>query len=119
MGKQIHLVGYNVLIEREELEKTSSSGLVIPETAERKEKLACGKVVQKGPGFLIPNVIGQESDLDVVLERETVKHKFIPLDVQERDIVYYNKEAGEEIRLNGKDYVIVPYPAIRLFIRSI
>lgn len=117
--KTVNLIGYNVLLEEAELENKSSGGIIIPDTHKEEQDLICGKVIRTGPGFLIPQTA--EHDVSTVLGESSslqVKAQFIPLDVKEGDMVYYNKGAGEEIMLNGKIYVILPYPMIKLFIRS-
>ncbi len=71
-----------VLIEinAEEEEKTSG-GIIIPDTA--KEKPRMGKVV----------AVGTDEDLKEV--------------IKENDKVLFAKYGGEEIKLDGKDYVIL------------
>ncbi len=77
-----------VLIERlEEMEEKSPGGIIIPDTA--KEKPIQGKVVAVGKGR--------------VKEDGTV----IPLDVKVGDKVIFSKYAGTEIKIDGKEYLIM------------
>jgi chaperonin GroES len=71
-----------VLIEPQEAEEKTESGIIIPDTA--KEKPQQGKVVAVGKGTK-----------DEVME------------VQEGDTVLYGKYAGNELKLEGKDYLIM------------
>lgn len=114
---KIYLTGINILIEKIDKEMKSKSGLVMPES---KDNLVCGRVVQIGPGFLLPQITNDPAmdDLANILGESNTKPKFIPLDIKENDVVYYHKDAGEEIYLNGKLYVILPYVAIKLFTRD-
>ena len=76
-----------VVVQANEAEQTTASGLVIPDTA--KEKPQEGTVVAVGPGKF--------SDTG---DR-------IPLDVSTGDVVVYSKYGGTEIKLSGEEYLIL------------
>jgi chaperonin GroES len=76
-----------LLIEPMEKETTLPSGVVIPDTA--KEKPQEGKVVAVGKG------------------RRDDKGNIIPMDVKAGDIVMYKKWGGTEIKVEGKEYLLV------------
>jgi chaperonin GroES len=76
-----------VLVLRIEEEEKTSGGLIIPDTA--KEKPQEGKVVAVGPGKL---------DDD---------GKRIPLDVKKNDRVLFGKYAGNEIKIDGVEHLIM------------
>jgi chaperonin GroES len=76
-----------VVVERMDAETKSSGGILIPDTA--KEKPMRGTVIAVGPGR--------------VLESGEVK----PLDVKKGDKVLFGGYAGSEVKLEGKDYLIV------------
>ncbi len=71
-----------VLVEPMEAETTTASGIIIPDTA--KEKPQKGKVVAVGPG-----------------------KKDEPITVKVGDTVLYGKYAGTELKLDGKDYLMM------------
>ncbi|UNZ00182.1 co-chaperone GroES [Zhouia spongiae] len=71
-----------VLIEPLAAETTTSSGIIIPDTA--KEKPQKGTVVAAGPGT-----------------------KDEPLTVKVGDTVLYGKYAGTELKLDGNDYLMM------------
>jgi chaperonin GroES len=77
-----------ILVQANEAETTTASGLVIPDTA--KEKPQEGTVVAVGPGRW-------DEDGD----------KRIPVDVSEGDTVIYSKYGGTEIKYNGEEYLIL------------
>src|SRR6476620_11861503 len=77
-----------IVVKPNEGEETTSSGLVIPDTA--KEKPQAGTVVAAGPGRW-------DEDGD----------KRIPLDVSRGDVVIYSKYGGTEIKYNGEEYLIL------------
>jgi len=70
----------------EEKEKTSG-GIIIPDTA--KEKPQEGKVVAVGPG------------------KWDEKGKRIPLEAKKGDHVLFGKYAGNEIKIDGVEYLIM------------
>jgi chaperonin GroES len=76
-----------IVVQANEAEQTTASGLVIPDTA--KEKPQEGTVIAVGPGRI--------SD-----QGERIK-----LDVSEGDIVVYSKYGGTEIKLGGEEYLIL------------
>ena len=76
-----------VFIEPLEEEKTTKSGIVLPETAER-EKPVRGKIIAIGPGKTKEN--GER----------------IPMSVKVGDTVLFKKYGPDEIELDGKKYLV-------------
>ena len=76
-----------VLVERLEAEEKTAGGLIIPDTA--KEKPMKGKVVAVGDGTRNEN--GQ----------------LIPLKVKEGDIIVFGKWAGNEVKIDNTEYLVV------------
>ena len=77
-----------IVVKPSEGEETTSSGLVIPDTA--KEKPQEGSVVAVGPGRF--NEDGDER---------------IPLDINVGDTVIYSKYGGTEVKVDGEEYLIL------------
>ncbi len=77
-----------IVVKPNEAEKTTASGLVIPDTA--KDKPQEGTVVAVGPG--------RWSD-------DTGKHT--PLDIKVGDVVLYSKYGGTEVAHKGEDLLIL------------
>ena len=75
-----------IVVKPSEGEETTSSGLVIPDTA--KEKPQEGKVVAVGPGRFEDGVR-------------------VPLDVKVGDKVIYSKYGGTEVKVEGEEYLIL------------
>ncbi len=76
-----------VLVLRMEEEEKTSGGIVIPDTA--KEKPMQGKVIAVGPG------------------KVDDKGKQIPMEVKKNDRVLFGKYAGNEIKLDGVEHLIM------------
>jgi chaperonin GroES len=82
MSVNIKPLADRVLIEPAAAEERTASGIIIPDTA--KEKPQKGTVVAVGPGT-----------------------KENPITVQVNDTVLYGKYAGQELPIEGKDYLIM------------
>ena len=80
-------LGDRIVIEQVETEEKTASGIVLPDTA--KEKPQEGLVVAVGSGRIL------ESGERVALE------------VKEGDKVIFSKYAGTEVKLDGKEYLIL------------
>ena len=76
-----------IVIKQVDAEQTTSSGLVIPDTA--KEKPQQGKVVAVGPGRIDDN--GNR----------------VPMDVAVGDVVIYSRYGGTEVKHEGVEYLIL------------
>ena len=76
-----------IIVQRIEEEEQRVGGIIIPDTA--KEKPQQGKVVAVGKGRI-------EKD-----------GKVTPLDVKAGDTVLFGKYAGQEIKIDGAEYLIV------------
>ena len=76
-----------VLVQPSEAETTTSSGIIIPDTA--KEKPQEGEVMAVGPGSKNEN------------------GKVSPMDVKVGDIVLFGKWSGTEVKIDGKEYSIM------------
>ncbi len=79
-------LGDRVIVEPGEGEETTASGIVIPDTA--KEKPQEGKVLAVGPG-------------------RYEEGKLVPLEVKAGDIVIYSKYGGTEVKVGGKELLIL------------
>ncbi|MDO8430096.1 MAG: co-chaperone GroES [bacterium] len=76
-----------IFLEPLEEEKTTKSGIVLPDTAE-KEKPIRGKVVAVGPGKLDEN------------------GKRVPMSVKVGDKVLFKKYGPDELEVDGKKYLV-------------
>lgn len=82
----IRPLGDRVVIQVAEAETKTASGIILADTA--KEKPMKGIVVAAGPG-------------------EFKDGSRVPMDVKVGDAVIYSKYAGTEVKVDGKDYLIV------------
>ncbi len=76
-----------VLVQRVEAENKTAGGIVLPDTA--KEKPQRGKVVSVGEGKTLDDGSRQ------------------PMQVKKGDMVLFTSYAGTEIKIDGKEYLIM------------
>lgn len=84
---QFHPLSNHVFLDPIEQDKTTKSGIVIPDTAD-KEKPMQGKVLAVGPGKL--NDKGERA----------------PMSVKVGDVVLFKKYGPDEIEIDGKKYLV-------------
>lgn len=77
-----------VLVERLKPEETSSGGIVIPDSA--KEKPKQGKVIAIGTGL------------------QTESGNVVPFTVKKGNRILFSSYAGIEVKVEGKEYLIMP-----------
>ena len=76
-----------IIVERLEEETKTAGGLIIPDTA--KEKPQQGKIIAVGKG------------------KKTEDGKVLPLDVKVGDKVLFGKYSGTDIKLDGKEFLMM------------
>jgi chaperonin GroES len=76
-----------IIVQRLEAEEKTAGGIVLPDTA--REKPRQGRVLSVGDGRLLDN--GQR----------------VPFQVKEGDRVLFSSYAGNEVTIDGKEYLIM------------
>ncbi len=76
-----------ILVERVEEDEKTDGGIIIPDTA--KEKPAEGQVVAVGKGRA-----GEDGNI-------------LPMELKVGDRVLFSKYGGTEVKIDGKDYLIM------------
>lgn len=80
-------LGDRLVVKQLPSEEVTKSGIVLPDTA--KEKPQQAEVIAVGPGRILDN--GQRQ----------------PMDIKVGDKVLYSKYAGNEVKLDGEEYLIL------------
>ena len=83
---RIKPLGDRVLIKKLEAEETTKSGIVLPGTA--KEKPQEAEIIAVGPGGFVDG-------------------KEVKMEVKVGDRVLFSKYSGNEIKVDGKEYIIL------------
>ncbi|MBM4026330.1 MAG: co-chaperone GroES [Planctomycetes bacterium] len=84
---KIRPLGDKVLVKRVEAEAKTAGGIVLPDTA--KEKPQRGEVVSVGEGRTLENGTRRE------------------VQVKKGDVVLFTSYAGTEVKIDGKEYLIM------------
>ena len=84
---QIRPLHDRIIVQRVEESPAAAGAIVIPDSA--KEKPQQGKVIAAGNG------------------RYTDEGTRVPLDVRAGDLILFGKYSGQEIRLDGEDYLVM------------
>jgi chaperonin GroES len=87
MATKVRPLHDRIIVERIDEGEQKIGGIIIPDTA--KEKPQQGKVIAVGKGRI-------EKD-----------GKVTPLDVKSGDTVLFGKYAGQEIKIDGSEYLII------------
>ena len=80
-------LGDRIVVEAVAAEEMTSGGILLPDSAQEKPQQA--KVLAVGPGRVMDN------------------GKISVMDVKEGDTVYYSKYAATEVKVGGKEYLIL------------
>lgn len=84
---QVRPLQDRVLVERLEEETKTAGGIIIPDN--NKEKPAQGKIIAVGQGYMLDS------------------GDYRALEVKEGDTVIFGKYSGTEVKVEGKDYLIM------------
>lgn len=84
---QLKPIGDKVIVEVLKAHDKTKGGIILPDTA--KEKPQEGSVIAVGTGKVLPN------------------GKAVPPDVKPGDTILFGKYSGNEIKVNGKEYLII------------
>ena len=99
-------LGDRVVLKQVEAEETTKSGLILTTSAQEKPQEA--EVIAVGPGGMVD---GKEVTMQVevlaVGPGGVVDGKEVTMQVKTGDKVIYSKYAGNEVKLEGEEYIIV------------
>jgi len=76
-----------VVVKKVEIEQKTAGGIILPDTA--KEESQIGEVVAVGEGRLLED------------------GKVVPLKVKEGDKVLFSKYAGNEVKIDGEELLVI------------
>lgn len=80
-------LGNRVLVKRQEQEETLKGGILLPDSAKKKQET--GKVIAVGPGK--------------TTEDGTVRS----MEIKVGDVILMDKYSGQEVTLDGEEFVII------------
>jgi co-chaperonin GroES (HSP10) len=115
LRKQMIIVGDRILLQVDENQDKTKSGLYLPLSVREKEKVGMGKVIKVGPGYPIPNPNYTE---DEPWSTPKDPMRYIPLQAKEGDYAIFLREQGVDIEFEEKKYLIVPQSAVLALVRD-
>jgi len=113
--KEMIVVGDRILLQVDDAQDKTRSGLYLPPSVREKEKVGMGKVIKVGPGYPIPNPNYTE---DEPWSTPKDPMRYIPLQAKEGDYAIFLREQGVEIEFEDKKYLIVPQSAVLALVRD-
>jgi co-chaperonin GroES (HSP10) len=109
------VVGDRVLLQVDDTDDKTKSGLYLPPSVREKEKVAMGRVVKVGPGYPIPNP-NYTDDEPWSAPKDPMK--YIPLQAKEGDYALFLRDQGIEVEFEDAKYLIVPQSAVLVLVRN-
>jgi len=109
------VVGDRILLEAEENQDKTKSGLYLPPSVREKEKVGMGRIVKVGPGYPIPNPNYTD---DEPWSPPKDPMRYIPLQAREGDYAIFLREQGIEIEFEDAKYLIVPQSGVLMLVRN-
>ena len=115
MERELIVIGDRCLIEPDEGEDRTETGLYLPQGIKEKEKVQMGTIFKTGPGYPVPDPAALEIE---PWETPHLQNKYFPLQAKEGDYCIFLRNSGIEIEFEGKKYIVVPHSAILVIQRS-
>ncbi len=108
------MVGDKVLIIPEGEDSRTAAGLILPASVKDKDRVQGGRVINTGPGYLLPN--SKEGD-DVL---RTTQHPvtYLPLQAKSGDYAFFLRNDAIELNYKERTHLIVSHNAILALIRD-
>lgn len=114
-NKQVLVVGDRALIQPDLGEKKTPAGLYLPPSVIEKQEIRGGMVVEVGPGIPLGS---PENTFDEPWKDKKTDVKYIPPQAEVGDYALFLGKASIEIKIEDKDYLIVPQSSILILIRD-
>jgi len=115
MNDELIMVGDRVLIEPDEGEDRTDTGLYLPQGVKERDKVQKGRIIKTGPGYPIPDPTALEIE---PWQAPKFENKYLPLQAKEGDSCIFLRNTGIEIEFKQKKYVVVPHSAILVLLRK-
>ncbi len=111
---ELIVVGDRVLIEPDDGEQLTASGLVLPASVAERERVGLGRVVKAGPGHLVPNPEYVEGESWNASKKAG---RYLPLQAKPGDLAFFIRKESIEMTYEQRKYLILPHHAILALVR--
>lgn len=108
------IIGDRVLVVPDDGEEQTESGLVLPASVKDRERVQTGRVVQVGPGYVMPNPEFSEGEL---WKQQAEAVRYLPLQARPGDRAFFLRKEAIEITYDGTKYLILPHAALLALVR--
>ncbi|MDX2175164.1 MAG: co-chaperone GroES family protein [Candidatus Sumerlaeia bacterium] len=115
-NRQVIVCGDRVLIKPDTQEGRTKVGLYLPQTVVEKEPVASGRIVETGPGVMLPN-FGSEAG-EPWQQRRDSPVRFLPVQAEIGDYALFLKKESVEVRIFDESFLVVPQGALLLVVRD-
>jgi len=113
--KSMMVIGDRILLQLDDGQDRTKSGLYLPASVREKEKVAMGRIIKVGPGYPIPNPNYTE---DEPWKAPKDPMRYIPLQAKEGDYAIFLREQGVDVEFEENKYIIVPQSAVLMLVRE-
>lgn len=110
---ELILVGDRVLIEAEDDEQVTDSGILLPASVAERDRIRRGRVVKVGPGYLMAN----PEYTDEPWRKPGDAVRYLPLQAQPGDVAYFLRKEAIELKYENRTFSVVPHGAILVLVR--
>ncbi|MDE2730506.1 MAG: co-chaperone GroES family protein [Bacteroidota bacterium] len=112
---ELIVVGDRVLVEPDEGDRQTDSGLLLPASVAERESVGSGRIVRVGPGHLIPNPEYTEEE---PWSKPKQLGRYLPLQASPGDHAYFVRKESIEFLYHQKKYLVMPHHAILVLVRQ-
>ena len=112
---ELIVVGDRVLVEPDEGDRQTDSGLLLPASVAERESVGSGRVVRVGPGHLIPNPEYTEEE---PWSKPKQLGRYLPLQAGPGDYAYFLRKESIEFLYQQKKFLVMPHHAILVLVRQ-
>lgn len=113
--RYIEVIGDRVLLIPDKGEERTEVGLYLPRPPAEKTTVMGGTVAEIGPGLPLPDPHTVE---DEPWRTSGPDRRRIPMQVRIGDYVVFLRKSAVEIRIDSRDFMVVPQSAILVLVRK-
>jgi len=113
--ERLVVMGDRVLVKPKYPQEKTDSGLYLPPSVLKDDKISLGYVIKTGPGYAIPAV---NDGYDEPWKAKSDSVKYVPLQPKPGDLAVYISNGAVEIKFNNETYYVISASAIMLCVRD-
>lgn len=111
--EQLVLMNDKVLVKPKYPQEKTESGLFLPPSVVKDNKVSLGYVIKKGPGYAVPATNEYDEPW-----KKSEGVKYVPLEARPGDLAVFMQPGSIEIKFNNETYYIISANAILMCVRD-